>query len=423
MSEIIWKRFKLGNLFEFASCGTFALKDYALFSKYQNGLVKVVTSTKDNTCSYIKVENLPREFPIYTNSLTINRNGSIGYCFYQDGNFIIPTGDTYTLLHKNEKFKSKLERSSYIFLSIIITHTFTSSVYGYNYKVNSERFDRELILLPCLEVNAGDDYIWEENGHFYTLAVNYIKQLMNEAKELREQKTIRLYEAERTKYEAERTKYEAERTKYEADYLKEKENVIWKGFKLGDLFDYSSNHTIKSQIKNLHIFDNYEFGTVANVTASKENNGIVGYIEENEEIAKKKVKNVLTIAPDAAYAGVCFYQPDYVISTGHNKLIDINNDKLKNLFNNNIILYLFLASLITKMFCKTFYGFSKSITDNDFKKSVILLPCLEVNAGDDYIWEENGHFYTLAVNYISYLYLSGRVNYNQKLVDNYTYQY
>lgn len=65
--------------------------------------------------------------------------------------------------------------------------TLRSEIFGYGYKINN-KFDREIILLPCLEVTKNDDYIWEENGHYYTLAVEYIEHLMNEAKELREQK-------------------------------------------------------------------------------------------------------------------------------------------------------------------------------------------------------------------------------------------
>ena len=410
MDDIIWKAFKLSDLFEFSSGNTFALKNYNLYDKPSEGLIEVVTSSKDSKNNqFISAKDIPSSCPIYEKSLTINRNGSIGYCLYHDDKFIIPTGDSYTLLHKIEKFQNVMNIYVNSFLSIIITHIFTTTVFGWSYKVNSDRFGREPILLPCLEVGKDDEYIWEENGRYYTLAVEYIKRLMDEAKELREQKTIRLYAAERAKYAA--------------GYEKERDFLVWKGFALGSFLDFSSKHCIKAQIKNLNVYEKYEVGTVANVTASKDNNGIVGYIEENEEINSKKVKNVLTIASDAAYAGICYYQPDYVVSTGHNKLIDISNNNLKTLFNENLYLYYFLAKSITKMFCKTFYGFSKSITDNDFKKSIILLPCLEVGKDDEYIWEENGRYYTLAVEYISYIYLTGKMNNSQKKIDNYTYQY
>ena len=409
MENIIWKAYKLGDLFELTSSVTIALKNYTLFDNYNENRVEVVTSSKDNNNQFLNIDDLPENIPVFSNALTINRNGSIGYCFYHDDKFIIPTGDSYVLTCLNDGFKKIADEPSYHFISILITHIFTSDAFDWSYKVNDERFTREIIMLPCLEVAEGEDFIWEENGKHYTLAVEYIKKLMDKAKELREQKTIRLYEAERAKYEA--------------GYEREKSLLVWKGFKLGELFDFSGNHIIKSQIKNLTVYDEYEPGTVGNVTASKENNGIVGYITETDEIKAKKKKHILTIASDAAYAGICYYQKDYVVSTGHNKMIDLAIPKMKELFEKEELLYLFMAKMLTKIFCKTFYGFSKSITEDDFYKNFIMLPCLEVAEGEDFIWEENGKHYTLAVEYISYIYLSGRVNKNQKLIDTYSYQY
>lgn len=201
-----------------------------------------------------------------------------------------------------------------------------------------------------------------------------------------------------------------------------KSEIVWKGFRLGNLFQLSTRHVIKTPLKNLHVHDEYNDGMVGNVTASEKNNGIVGYIEENEEINNKKVKNIMTLAPDGS-AGVCFYHKNYIVSTGHNKLVDVKLNSLKELLDSNEYLYLFLSKIITKIFYKTFYGFSKTITENDFNKEIILLPCLEVSENDEYIWEENGRYYTLATNYISYLYLTVRMNKYQKLIDTYTYTY
>ncbi|WP_406614715.1 hypothetical protein ACJA23_01740 [Mycoplasma corogypsi] len=164
-------------------------------------------------------------------------------------------------------------------------------------------------------------------------------------------------------------------------------------------------------------------GTVAVVTASKENNGIIGYIKENDEIKNRKLKGVLTIAPIGAYTGICFYQEDYFTSTGNSKIIEITNSKLKDIMDANKYSYHFLARILTKNFCKTLYGYSRVLVNNDVYKTPILLPCLEVSKEEDYIWEENGKYYTLATSYISYIYLQSRVNFNQKLIDEYTYEY
>ena len=420
MSNVIWKAFKIGSIFERSTKLALSVnqKDLNLVENKDNEhSVALISASRDGSGRVGYIENdLVKQELISKNKITFDDQW--GYTFFQQEDFVITGGHNAILEIKDINLKHVLDLnlSCYSFISLILNQiTIKSGIYGYGFKINN-KLDREIILLPCLEVPKDEEHIWEENGHCYTLAVDYIKELMDKAKEEREKNTIRLYEAERAKYEA-------ERAKYEEGYKKEKELLVWKSFKLGSFLEYSSKHVIKNQIKNLQIFENYEDGTVANVTASKENNGIVGYIEETDEIKQKKVKNVLTIASDAAYAGVCFYQKDYVVSTGHNKMIEISNNSIKDIFDKNDYLYLFLASLITKTFCKTFYGFSKSITEDDFSKSIILLPCLEVPKDEEHIWEENGHCYTLAVDYISYLYLSGKVNYNQKLIDTYTYSY
>ena len=84
----------------------------------------------------------------------------------------------------------------------------------------------------------------------------------------------------------------------------------------------------------------------------------------------------------------------------------------------------FFSSLITKIFTTGAYNRTAClISEEKFTREIIMLPCLEVAEGEDFIWEENGKHYTLAVDYISYIYLSGRVNKNQKLIDTYSYQY
>ena len=410
MDNVIWKSFRLGDLFEFSSGSTFALKEYNLFSEYREGLVEVVTSSKDNTNQFIERKDIPNDFPIYTKSLTINRNGSIGYCFYHSNDFIIPTGDSYTLLHKNPNFKDFLTTESYLFLAMIITYIFTNDVFGYSYKVNSDRFDREIILLPCLEVADGEDFIWDKDGKHYTLAVEYIKKLMDEAKELREQKTIRLYEAERQKYEAE--------------YKKQKNSVIWKSFRLGDLFDFDSSNQLSLNKKALEVSDiKTPNCSIALITQSEKNNGISGYLEPIGEINRKKMKNYLTYS---MHFGLCFYHDyDFVLMDTHGSVFRLlaQNEQLGQIMSSVKQVNYFLSSVITKICKNGIYNYNWLPNSSRVTREIILLPCLEVADGQAFIWEEDGKHYTLAVEYIAYLYLTGKINYNQKLVDNYTYQY
>ena len=412
MKNVIWKAYKLGDLFELTSSGTIALKNYTLFDDYNEKRVEVVTSSKDNNNQFLDLDDLPKNIPVFSNALTINRNGSIGYCFYHNDKFIIPTGDSYVLTCLNERFKKYADESSYHFLSILITHIFTSDVFGWSYKVNDERFTREIIMLPCLEVAEGEDYIWEENGKHYTLAVEYIKKLMDQAKELREQKTIRLYEAERAKYEA-------ERAKYEAGYEREKSLLVWKGFKLGELFDWSSRKDLS--LKNYNKINEYQDGYVEVVTGSM--NDINDYIPV-VELPKNypTYKNCLCLNTNGSIGYCIYYNREIISPTSSVHVLLHKNKELEKSMSE--VVNGFFSSLITKIFTTGAYNRTAClISEEKFTREIIMLPCLEVAEGEDYIWEENGKHYTLAVEYISYIYLSGRVNKNQKLIDTYSYQY
>ena len=104
------------------------------------------------------------------------------------------------------------------------------------------------------------------------------------------------------------------------------------------------------------------------------------------------------------------------------KLIS-KNEKFDEIIYNEKLVNLFLAKIIDKVCAKSVYNWNWKPNSGRVSREIIMLPCLEVAEGEDYIWEENGKHYTLAVEYISYIYLSGRVNKNQKLIDTYSYQY
>ncbi|MCZ2781631.1 restriction endonuclease subunit S [Metamycoplasma hominis] len=415
MSAIVWKGFKLGDLFTLSTKHVIKkqIKNLVLYQEWQEGRIANITASEKNNgiAGYIE-ESEETKLKQVKNSLTLNPDGSAGVCFYHNYYFV-STGHNKLVKVISNDLKILLDKNPllYLFLSKSITKIFYKTFFSFSKAITDEDFCREIILLPCLEVTKNDEWIWQENEHYYTLAVEYIKKLMEKAKELNEQKTIRLYEAERVKYEA-------ERVKYEAGYNKQRNILAWKGFKLGELFTLSTEHVIKKQIKNLVLYQEWQEGRIANITASEKNNGIAGYIEESEETKLKQVKNSLTLNPDGS-AGVCFYHNYYFVSTGHNKLVKVISNDLKILLDTNPLLYLFLSKSITQIFYKTFFGFSKTITDEDFCREIILLPCLEVTKNDEWIWQENEHYYTLAVEYISYIYLSGKVDYNQKLIDQY----
>jgi hypothetical protein len=69
------------------------------------------------------------------------------------------------------------------------------------------------------------------------------------------------------------------------------------------------------------------------------------------------------------------------------------------------------------------YGYGNKIDQIAFYREIISLPTLEVNKGSDYIWEENGKYWTFAANTATFLYLQSQVNIQQRKIDNYSYRH
>ena len=423
MGEVIWKAYRLGDLFEFNSSNQLSLNKKALDIsdiKIDDYKIALVTQSEKNNgiSGYIKeTEEISKKK--MKNFITYSMH--FGLCYYHDYDFVLMDthGSVFRLLPKIQTLSSILENRKDInyFISFIIKKVCHSDLFSYGYLPNSSRASREIILLPCLEVTKDDDYIWEENGHYYTLAVEYIEHLMNEAKELREQKTIHLYEAERAKYER-------ERAKYEVGYKKERDVLVWKAYRLGDLFEFNSSNQLSLNKKALDIsdikIDDYK---IALVTQSEKNNGISGYIKETEEISKKKMKNFITYS---MHFGLCYYHDyDFVLMDTHGSVFRLlpKIQTLSSILENRKDINYFISFIIKKVCHSDLFSYGYLPNSSRASREIILLPCLEVTKDDDYIWEENGHYYTLAVEYISYMYLSGRVEFNQRLIDKYEYKY
>ena len=421
MGNVTWKAFKIGSIFERSTKLALSVnqKDLNLVEYKDNEhSIALISASRDGSgrVGYIE-NNLVKKELISKNKITFDDQW--GYTFFQQEDFVITGGHNAILEIKdiNLKYVLDLNLSCYSFISLILNQiTIKSGIYGYGFKINN-KLDREIVLLPCIEVSKDEEHIWEENGHCYTLAVDYIKKLMDMAKEEREKNTIRLYEAERAKYEA-------ERAKYEKGYKKEKDILVWKAFTLDSLFSFVSSNQLSSNKKALNVspIKNTQF-TVALITQSEKNNGISGYLEESDEIRSKKMNGYLTYS---MHFGLCFFHDyDFVLMDTHGSLFRLipKNDKLFRVLNRNRFINLYFGKSITKICSNGIYNYNWLPNSTRVGREIILLPCLEISSEEESIWEENGHYYTLAADYISYLYLSGRVNYNQKLIDAYTYSY
>ena len=417
MKNVVWKKFKLADIFERKTPPSTdsTAKVLNIYDEPFENSVALITRAETNNGirGYIEKGNYP------TLKKGITYNDQFSFFLFHNYEFTTIKDHLSVITATNEKLQEIIKKNDYIsvFITTILNHIFSKEIFSFNFTGADYRYNREIFLLPCIEVKTIEEAIWEENGKYYTLAENYIKNLMEQAKELREQKTIRLYEAERAKYEAERAKYEAE-------YLKEKKCVVWKRFKLDELFEFDSGNQLDANKKALNLSDEKdEEHPIALITQSEKNNGVSGYLDITDEIKTKKMNNFMTYS---MHFGLCFFHEyDFVLMDTHGSVFRLipKSDNFDIILNQKPIIDYYLSKIITKVCRNGIYNYSWLPNSGRVGREVILLPCIEVKTIEEAIWEENGKYYTLAENYISYLYLSGKVNQNQKLIDNYTYQY
>ena len=101
------------------------------------GDIPYITSTAQNNGIGYLVSN--NNETIESNCLSVNRNGSVGYCFYHP----------YKALYSNDCRKLRLKNNSkYVGLFISNVITAQKSKYGYGYKMGTGRLKRQKIMLP-----------------------------------------------------------------------------------------------------------------------------------------------------------------------------------------------------------------------------------------------------------------------------------
>lgn len=112
-----------------------------------NGLVPYITATANNNGIGYFVANTNET--LESGCLSVNRNGSVGYCFYHP----------YKALFGNDTRKLRPKMNNrYISLFISICITKQREKYGYGYKMGTGRLKRQRILLP---VDANNNPDWQ----------------------------------------------------------------------------------------------------------------------------------------------------------------------------------------------------------------------------------------------------------------------
>ncbi len=327
-----WQEFKFsgkGGIFTISRGKRLVKKDQI------NGNIAYISSSKKNNGidNYI----LPPDFmTIYSNALTINNSGSVGYCFYHPYKFV--ASDHCTIIDIKDK-NIKLNNYIALFLKPVIESM--KNKYNFAREINNERLEKEKILLP-VKYNKCPDWDFMKN---------YIKDL-----------------SKNIKY----TKEVIKKTNVQSI----NENKIkWKEFKLNKIFDLFLGKPIHS-IEVEGIKSSSTDG-IAYITRTAKNNGVESFVDKSVVDNNKIIKgNCITIGAEGFKA---FYQ-DKEFITG-NKVNILRNRKL-NLWNS-----LFINSILNLIIEEKF-GYGRGAVKSRLEDLYIKLP-INIDNEPDFEFMEN----------------------------------
>jgi len=162
LSEKQWKEFYLNEVFIDIQRGKRLKK-----SDHIVGDTPYVSSTAMNNGIDGFIGN-KKSVRVFSNCLTVANSGSVGVCFYQPFSFI--ASDHITKL-ENKKFNKYIN----MFISTIVSRL--SENYSFNREINSDRIQKEKIMLP-VNSKGEPDYSYMENyikNIEYNKLVQYIR--------------------------------------------------------------------------------------------------------------------------------------------------------------------------------------------------------------------------------------------------------
>lgn len=280
-----------------------------------DGLVPYITATANNNgIGYFVANN---NDTLESGCLSVNRNGSVGYCFYHP----------YEALYGNDTRKLRPKKNNrYVALFISLCITKQREKYGYGYKMGTGRLKRQKILLP-VDANNNPDWDFMES---------YMKQKEHQILESTiEQLCKRLINKE---------------ISGGGKLLSSQ----WKPFSFTDVF------TEIQRGKRLKKADHTE-GTVPYVSSTALNNGVDGFV--GNEGSVRKFEDCITIANSGSVGSAFFHQYEFVASDHVTQLKRKGLDKYA---------YLFMVPIINRLSEK--YSFNREINDERIKREKILLP-------------------------------------------------
>ena len=283
-----------------------------------DGLVPYITATANNNgIGYFVANN---NETLESGCLSVNRNGSVGYCFYHP----------YKALYGNDTRKLRPKKNNrYISLFISMCITKQREKYGYGYKMGTGRLKRQRILLP-VDTNNNPDWAFMEA---------YMKQkeqqiLKPTIEKLCKQLIIN-------------------------DILRGGKSLCsnWKAFYFTEVF------TEIQRGKRLKKADHKD-GQTPYVSSTSLNNGIDGFIGNDGSV--RRFNNCLTLANSGSVGCAFYHQYTFVASDHVTKLKRDGLDKYA---------YLFMIPIINRLSEK--YSFNREINDERIKREKLLLPATD----------------------------------------------
>lgn len=283
-----------------------------------DGLVPYITATANNNgIGYFVANN---NETLESGCLSVNRNGSVGYCFYHP----------YQALYRNDTRKLRPKKNNrYISLFISMCITKQREKYGYGYKMGTGRLKRQRILLP-VDTNNNPNWAFMEA---------YMKQ--------KEQQIL----------------------KPTIEKLCNRliiNNILgggkslcsnWKAFYFTEVF------TEIQRGKRLKKADHKD-GQTPYVSSTSLNNGIDGFIGNDGSV--RRFNNCLTLANSGSVGCAFYHQYTFVASDHVTKLKRDGLDKYA---------YLFMIPIINRLSEK--YSFNREINDERIKREKLLLPATD----------------------------------------------
>lgn len=343
LEERVWKEFRIEELFDINRGNS---KNLIVLN--QNGKIAVISaSDKNNGC--LKFTELLDKENIFSKSITVNNNGSIGFTYYHFYNFIA-SSDVSVLSSK----KSLSEYLARFFCSQIKGQ---GDKYHYGYKMSNNRLKNQVILLPVTSAGKID----------YGFMESFVKKI--------ESQKIHAYREYAEKRLAE-TELPAS-TKIEK--LEDKE---WREFKLTEIFEIKAGKRLtKANMKN---------GKRPFIGASDSNNGITNFVS-NDNVSKDK--NVLGVNYNGSVVEN-FYHPYECIFSD-----DVKRFHLKNCIDNKFNL-LFMKTNILQQKSKFLYAYK--FNEDRMKAQNIMLPT-DSSGNPDYVYMERYIKSLMHKKYVDYL--------------------